>query len=189
MNIGQIKEQALQLLDAYSENGYILSEEKPATADYVLRINGLINQALLRIITVYPVVRELDFEELESECGIDGVHYRLPWDFLELTYLRKLTRDDWEEGEFSILDRGGSGKELIAPYLSCPRCYYSALPALIPAHATDEEEIEVTEAGARLIPLYVAGMLVLEESSSLSTRLLNQFEGMLSQRLGEGVKA
>ncbi len=189
MNIKQIKEQALQILDAYSENGYVISESKPEKADYILRINGLINQALLRIITVYPYIKRLDLEGMESESAYDGVHYILPQDFLSLNYIKKRSPEEWGEGEFTVFAHSEYGKELITPYLPPPICYYSALPALIEGNASEQTEIDVHEAGARLIPLYVAGMLILEESPSLSTRLLNQFEAMLAQRIGEGVRA
>lgn len=182
MKIRQVKEEALQIIDAYSENGYVISESTPEKADFILRINGFINQAMLRVITVYPIVMRLDFEELEYSEEYDGVHYELPEDYLELICVNKVGSDCWGVGEYTVI-----GKEMITPYLNPPVCYYSVLPELIPVSASEEYELPVSEAGARLIPLYVAGMLISEEASGLSVRLLNQFESMLAQRVGERV--
>lgn len=180
MRIKQVKEEALQIIDAYSENGYITSDRQPEKADFILRIHGFINQAILRLITVYPIVKRLEFEDLEREDCFDGIHYRLPDDYVELVYLKKGMSDCWGSGQYTVI-----GGEMIAPYLVPPVCYYSALPERIPSNASEEYEIPIAEAGARLIPLYVAGMLVAEENSGLSVRLLNQFEAMLAQRIGE----
>lgn len=182
MNIRQVKEEALQIIDAYSENGYLLSDKQPERADYILRINGFVNQAILRIITVYPNACRLDFEDLERSEEFDGIHYRLPEDFFGMLYLGKGGDGCWGVGDYVIL-----GRELITPYLSPPTCYYSVLPPPIPVNASEDCEIPVSEAGARLIPLYVAAMLTAEENASLSVRLLNQFEAMLGQRAGDGV--
>ena len=175
MTVKEIKTAALQLIDVYSENGFITSEKEPGKADYCLRIGGLIDQAVLRLITVYPKVVLLDFDALEVRELFDGVHYRLPSDFIEPIYI-KPRGDSWGIGEFTVL-----GGELIAPYKEVPTFYYSALPAAVGLAVSEEAEPDVCEAGCRLIPLYVAGMLICEENPALSVRLMNQFEAMLSE--------
>ena len=179
MTIGEIKREALQIIDAYSENGYIVSEKEPETADYLLRISGFINQAILRVITVYPLMKRLRWEELTSHTEEDGVHYVLPKDFLEIGVIQSSSKEEWGIGEYSII-----GGELIALPRRCPVCYYRALPKRVKADAGESEEPEIAEAGGRLIPIYVAGMLIAEENPALSTRLLNQFESFLSARSG-----
>ena len=175
MTVKEIKEAALQLIDVYSENGFITSEKEPGKADYCLRIGGLIDQAILRLITVYPKVIQLDFDELEVRELFDGVHYRLPSDFIEPIFIKPMG-ESWGIGEFTIL-----GGELIAPYREVPIFYYSALPEAIGLVITEDAVPDVCEAGCRLIPLYVAGMLICEENPALSVRLLNQFEAMLEE--------
>lgn len=173
MTVKEIKECALQLIDAYSENGYIISEKEPGKADYCFRIGGLIDQAILRLITVYPKVRVLDFSQMECRELFDGMHYMLPEDYMEMMLIRPV-EGSWGIGEYTVI-----GRELIAPYREPPICYYSALPASMGRELDEDVTPEVNEAGCRLIPLYVAGMLVCEENPALSVRLLNQFEAML----------
>lgn len=178
MTVGEIRQEALQIIDAYSENGYIIAEKQPEKVDYVLRVSGFINQAMLRVVSVYPILKPMVFDTLEQQMGQDGVHYTLPEDFLEVGIIRPVSGAVWGIGEYAII-----GGELIAPVGGCPVCYYKALPKRLGESVTDEQEIGIAEAGARLVPLYVAAMLISEENPALSTRLLNQFEAMLAQPL------
>ncbi len=174
MKLGEVYDAALQIADAYSENGYVISDEHPEKADYLLRMNAFLNQAMLRIITVYPVMKVL---ELEGGVDFGGeIGYKLPRDYAGEILIRRYRETQWGAGEFTA-----AGEWLLVPFKENPTIFYHAVPRYIGISEGEDVELEIAEAGARLAPIFIAAMLLDEENPTLSTRLMNQFEATLAQ--------
>ena len=85
MNYGQVRDQVLKLLNQYSIAGAQVSPSYNNQQDYLNRIPGLVNDAVMEIATTarkIPALIRLD--DLEHEEKGKEIWYELPEDFYQL---------------------------------------------------------------------------------------------------------
>lgn len=189
MTYVQVKDQVLKLLNQYTVAGSPVAESYNNQADYIARIPGLINDALMEIsTTVRKIEKELSLIASASSEDL-GEEYRfdLPDDFLQ-----------FKSGDNFIVFRGNlfhhqahrylGQKCIILPKKLVEECdpvlVYYRYPILLPE---DESQIRPTAAldntleVHRAIPYYVAGMLALHDDPFLASSLMNAYEDKLAK--------
>ncbi|MEG0780871.1 MAG: hypothetical protein RR426_09735, partial [Oscillospiraceae bacterium] len=89
--------------------------------------------------------------------------------------------DDWraENGTVFVIP---AGRESIYTL------YYLAYPTTITAQTPDTEEVNVPQAVAELVPLYIAAQLYREDDIQIATQLRNEFEDGLNRLQGEAAR-
>ena len=190
MNYGQVRDQVLKLLNQYSIAGAQVSPSYNNQQDYLNRIPGLVNDAVMEIATTarkIPALIRLD--DLEHEEKGKEIWYELPEDFYQLvsgsvvqaregvtlhTNLYALQGRKWllvpreEAGDYSLV--------------------YYRYPALLPDKPADEDELDNDPETHFAVPFYVAAFLVDHDDSFLCALFNNKYEDKLA-KMGAGVTA
>ena len=180
MTYAEIKRKVLELTNRYSVAGEIISPAYNNQSDYIRRIPGLINDAVLRIRTeVRPIegsrtltggVKQGSMRRygLPSECRrikTGGVYRIVGGEWQPTANYRLL-------GNYGILLPDDGAEYEVEYYCRTPEC----LPA-DPSDAYDiSEEPEVLTAAC----YYAAGMLAMDDNEFVYAGLCNEFESRIN---------
>lgn len=187
MNLKECRDEALKLIERYSVSGQTIALSYNGQSDYVLRMNGLINDALMTIATTvkkidaeYKVAQSTDVED-------DWVEYAMPDDFYEranagAVYLnnKKLRGTDyiWKSSSKFLVKSELEGTISVM---------YARYPVKITAATNETTELDNSKDTHIAIPYYVAAMLTQQDNPYLSATLYNIYETKLT-RISEGVQ-
>lgn len=187
MNIKECKDEALKLIERYSVSGQTVALSYNGQSDYMLRMNGLINDALMTIATTvkkieaeYKVTRTADEKDV-------WVEYTMPDDFYQRADAGVIYRDNeklafgseyrWKSDR-KFLVKSGVGGEISVMYNRYPVKVTAALPETTELDNSKDTHIS--------IPYYAAAMLTQQDNPYLSATLYNVYETKLS-RISEDV--
>jgi hypothetical protein len=195
MTYGQVKTQVLRLLNQYSVAGEPLGSDYNNQADYIDRIPGLINDAMMEISTTVrkieaewvlddPRAYTGDYTDLGDECS-----FAVPSDFFQLKSGDNLLLKDGRLLRHRLFLYPGSRTVVVPKRILAyqPRIFYYRYPDLLgenlePATAAIENLVLCnTEDVHRAIPYYVAGMLALHDDPFLASSLMNAYEDKLAK--------
>lgn len=183
MNYGQVRDQALKLLNQYSIAGTKVEPDYNNQQDYLSRIPALVNDAMMEIATTsrkIPALLELD-GLARWDIG-EQVCYELPEDFFQL-----ISGDiyDTKEGRVAHTNcvRLRGRKCLLVPKQEAGSYTvgYYRYPALLSDTPADTDELDNEPETHWAIAFYVAAYLVQHDDLSLCALFNNKYEDKLSK--------
>ena len=187
MNYGQMEGRVLRLLNQYSVAGAPVASSYNNQQDYLNRIPGLVNDAMMEIATSarkIPALLRLCASDAE-DLG-QTLRFALPQDFYQFK-----TGDTFqltEDGRLLHTNRYGlQGKQ----YLLVPKAEldpgerveitYYRYPALLPERPAAETELDNTPETHDAAAFYVAAFLVIHDDSFQFASFYNKYEDKLAK--------
>lgn len=190
MNFGQVRDQVLKLLNQYTRAGSLVAGSYNNQQDYLERIPGLVNDAMMEIATTarkIPMVVRLE-SLLHEESG-DEVRYELPGNFYQLISGSVVKTREGKTLHTNLYAIEGK-KYLVTPKeergdytITCYR-----YPNLLGENPEDTDELDNEPETHYAIPFYVAAFLVDHDDSFLCALFNNKYEDKLA-KMGPGVTA
>ena len=186
MTYDYVEKQVLKLLNQYTMAGNNVAETYNNQKDYLERIPGLVNDAMMEISTTMrkiPVLVRL--ADLDSEDLGRQMRYTMPEDFYQL-----------KSGDTVVtLDGATLHTQTYAVlgqyYMLVPKAEvgdyaitYYRYPTLLPADRADVDpatELDNVPETHLAIPYYVAGMLAMHDDPFLCATLMNGYEDKLAK--------
>jgi hypothetical protein len=175
MEYGTAKKRAIQLINEYSNNGNIISAS--TNADYSLR---------------FPMLADDCQNEISDKVGIDAT-YTIDSSVTPVStangYKKYAQPPNYKQHNFINLDDERFYDYRIENgYLLIPEGYtgtfvwsYYRYPTEINDSTSDSYEFEVEAHTHRLIPYYIAGMVIADEKEGISNKLLNIYYEQLGK--------
>lgn len=168
LNIGQVKTKALQIIREYSSNGSLIGSGD--NADYLLSMNGFINDAQFELCEARPIIASYLLPEKADSESTKYKRYKMPKNFKGLKEIKlddeTFTDDDWAYN-----------------YLVIPKCYegefvvwYFKFPDYIDNSIKDDVELEVDTELCNIIAYYAAGHSIVDENPDLAKDILQEYE-------------
>lgn len=190
MNYGQVRDQVLKLLNQYTAAGNPVADSYNNQADYLARIPGLVNDAVMEIATTArKIPATLNLGELYPEEVGGQVRYELPGNFYQFvsgsvvkTHTGKLlhTNQYSTQGrKFLLVPKGEAGDYTVT---------YYRYPELLGEEPRDTDELDNAPETHYAVAFYVAAYLVNHDDFSLSALFNNAYEDKLA-KMGPGVSA
>lgn len=187
MKYNEFRSFVLQLLNMYSARGSEFTERYNDQSDYLLRIPGLYNAAMLELATeASPLVGVMEKSDADIDRQNGFVEMTVPEDFLSMTGdgIPMVDRDGRMtrvKGYYMV----GADKVLIRKdlYQNGILEYHRAPKRLnMDASAVDEETtLDGTREMQTAAAYYVAGMLVMQEDAFSYAALRNEYDDKLTQ--------
>lgn len=180
-----VKEQTLRLLNRLTMAGAPVSPVYNNQQDYLSRIPGLINDAMLEIATTVrklPVLFRPDpntAEDLGRELRI-----AMPDDFFQFQSGGTVLLDTGRLLSINAVRTQGRTFLLIPKQLigGCTVVYYR-YPRLLPDNPADETELDGTPETHYALPYYAAAMLAAHDDPYLCSLLMNRYTDKLQKLL------
>ena len=190
MNYGQVRDQVLKLLNQHTVAGSKVADSYNNQADYLDRIPGLVNDAMVEIATTArKIPATLSLGELCSEDFGEMVRYELPGNFYQFvsgsvvkTQNGKMlhTNQYRTQGrKFLLVPKNEAGNYMLT---------YYRYPELLREEPRDTDELDNEPETHYAVAFYVAAYLVSHDDFSLSALFNNAYEDKLS-KMGAGVHA
>lgn len=169
MQLGAAKKRAIQLIEEYSVRGTITSDAK--NADYLLRMNNLSDYVQNEISDRVGIEASMVINADTPRVSEEHLYYKydLPTDFKDM---RHMLRCDYPYHDFRIEDRQIWVSKWLEPEYSL---YYYRYPTVIDDTTPDDYEFEIDPYAQTMIPYYLGGMVIADENSEISNKLLNIF--------------
>lgn len=170
MNFGDAKTRAIKLINEYSNNGALIPAGN--NKDYTLRMPSLADDAQQQIADKVSIDASTEYVQTSSsDTGFN--EYDLPADFRSIRYARL---DDCLFYDYSI----EGGKFRVAKrYDGTFTVYYAKNPTTIDDATADSYVFEVDATTHRWVPYYLGGMVIADENTEISNKLLNiYYEGI-----------
>jgi hypothetical protein len=174
LNLGTAKTRAIMLINEYSNNGNLVTTT--ADADYLIRMNAFADTCQNEISEKVGIHATYTIDsEVTPDVTENGYHkYALPTNFKQH---RRAKIDDetftdyrLEDGYF-LIPKGYESQTIVFVYFR--------YPTEITSSTADSYEFEVDAFTHRLIPYYLAGMVVADEKPEISDKMLNiYYEGL-----------
>ena len=185
MTYRDIKDQVLMLLNQYSMAGSPVSELYNNQKDYLNRIPGLVNDAIMEIATtVRKIPATLDLGLLPYEDIGRQIRYGLPCDFFQFQSGGTVRTDDgrilhtnqyMRQGKrFLVVPKEETGDYTIT---------YYRYPRLLSKNPEDGDEIDNAPETHFAIPFYVASFLVGQDEPFLCALFMNKYTDKLSNMM------
>lgn len=175
MNLGEAKIKAIQLIEEYSVRGTLTSTAK--NADFLLRMNDLADYVQNEISDRVGIEAQMRLDETTAITATSQYYnkYALPDDLKDF---RHVLLRDMPFNEFRVEDREIWIMNGITPSFAI---YYNRYPNQIDKDTPDDYEFEVERYTHTMIPYYLGGMVIADEQSEISNKLLNIFYERLNQ--------
>lgn len=187
MKYNEFRSFVLQLLNMYSARGSEFTERYNDQSDYLLRIPGLYNAAMLELASeASPLVGVMEKSDADIDRQNGFVEMTVPEDFLSMTGdgIPMVDRDGrmtrvkgyYMVGADKVLIRKDLYQKGILEYHRAPKRLN------MDASAVDEEtDLDGTREMQTAAAYYVAGMLVMQEDAFSYAALRNEYDDKLTQ--------
>ena len=184
MKLGELKIECLMVMDAdaddISMDNLATYENNDSYSDYMRKMPGAINRGLDRMATL----KKLPIKEHILTNGKKEGAY-LVFNLKEVPNFRSIKRVRVLQGEHLInnIDYLYEGKHLMIPNIydgEITLYYYPSSPA-VTREMGNEEEIDIPDELARLLPYYVKSDIFETEEPSLASQARNKFESALEE--------
>lgn len=178
-----IRDNALKLINQYSIAGEIISRDYNNQDDYLLRIPGLINDALMTVATTYKRFRkEVKISSLAQETFGNMTRCTMPEDFWQ--FISGGIKSTDKNGCFVRYNkcRFGTTNVLYIPTEDIKRemtVEYYAYPEQISLDPKDSDKVKAPPEVLLAIPYYVAAHIVMYDDAFAYSALYNEFETRL----------
>lgn len=187
MKYNEFRSFVLQLLNMYSARGSEFTERYNDQADYLLRIPGLYNAAMLELASeASPLVGVMEKSDADIDRQNGFVEMTVPEDFLSMTGdgIPMVDRDGrmtrvkgyYMVGADKVLIRKDLYQKGILEYHRAPKRLN------MDASAVDEDtDLDGTREMQTAAAYYVAGMLVMHEDAFSYAALRNEYDDKFTQ--------
>lgn len=201
MTYQEVKKQVLRLLNQYKIAGSEVADTYNNQADYIDRIPGLINDALMELgTTVRKQEVTADLSQvnwLKKDLG-NSYSYTMPEDFFAfksgenwlLINGRPVSNQLYTEKGLVSSPPGAVARSSPAHTLTLPKALvdnnsvmvtYYIYPPLLDDDPSDSTIVYAAPDVLRAIPYYAAGMLALHDDPFLASSLMNAYEDKLAK--------
>ncbi|MBS4200280.1 hypothetical protein KHA93_11625 [Bacillus sp. FJAT-49732] len=171
MNLGEAKKKTLSLIDEFSVDGVSIPDGE--NADYLNRMNRFASDAQMEISDRIGIESSYIFEQ--NPTNEEGYFkYDLPDDFKDHRYINL---NDERFSAYRIENRKLFLRKGIAGEFEH---FYFKYPQELSKSTEDTYEFEVELHAQQLIPYFIGGMLMQDENSMMSDRLLNLYYSKLA---------
>lgn len=184
MNYGQVRDKALQLINQYSIAGSNVRETYNNQADYLAKIPGLVNSAMMEIATTN--------RKIESSCSLAEMAktpmgkfnlYYMPSEFFQFKSGGTAVELDGTPLPTDQYHFKGNNAILFPAHIENARIEYYRYPTLLGDSPSDSEELDNTPDTHDAIPFYVAAYLCISDDQFLYATLYNKYEDKLSKMM------
>ena len=190
MNYGQVKNQVLKLLDQYSVAGNEVEPSYNNQQDYLNRIPGLVNDAVMEIATtVRKIPTVMGLCELPYEDLGEAYRYQLPRDFYQLISGGVVKTRGGTVLHTNLYQTQGRSF-LIVPKAEAGDCSieYYRYPMLLADRPKDTDELDNAPETHFAVPYYAAAFLASRDDPYLCALLNNKYDDKLAA-MGAGLNA
>jgi len=190
MNYGQVRDQVLKLLNQYTVAGAMVDSSYNNQQDYLNRIPGLVNDAMLEIATTARKIPALlSLSDLPHEEIGDEVRYELPHDFYQFVSGSIVCTREGKTLHTNCYSLQGR-QMLLVPKdeAGSYTIVYYRYPHLLSERPDDREELDNEPETHFSIPFYVAAFLVDHDDPFLCALFNNKYEDKLA-KMNPGVIA
>ena len=181
----ELKNQVLKLLNQYTMAGAAVSDLYNNQMDYINRIPGLANDAMMEIATtVRKIPATMELRLLPQEDLGQEIRYRLPTDFFQFKSGDTVRTDGGKTlhtnqymlhgKRFLLVPKEENGEYAIT---------YYRYPVLLDPEPEDADELDNTPETHYAIPFYVASFLVAPDEPFLCSLFMNKFADKLSNMM------
>ena len=182
MNYGQVKDQVLKLLNQYTRAGVPVADTYNNQQDYIERIPGLVNDAMMEIATtVRKIPAVLTLASLPQVVVGEQARYELPEDFYQFVSGGVVTTTTGELLHTNCYATQGR-KTLLVPKEEAGNyaISYYRYPTLLSDKPDDKDELDNEPETHHAIPFYVASFLVSHDDAFLCSLFSNKYADKLA---------
>lgn len=190
MNYGQVRDQVLKLLNQYTRAGAAVEPSYNNQQDYLNRIPGLVNDAMMEIATTArKIPATIALDDLPSQALGEEVRYQLPesfWQFLSGSVVTTREGRTLHTNCYTLQGR----RYLLLPQEEAGSCTITCYryPELLSDKPADTDQLDNAPETHFAIPFYVASYLVAGEDNFLCALFYNKYEDKLA-KMGQGLTA
>lgn len=182
MTYGEARDKTLQLINSYSLGGRVIESSYNEQQDYLNRIPGLLNDAMMFIaMNIRPIQAQepLDYKYSERVGGM--YRFDLPTDFYEIDTAGLLVVSDCAAYRCTSYTMA-SDDSILVPWLDGDvLLLYHRLPALLPDKPADNVKLSGEKAVQYVLPYYAAAQLLLQDDAYAYTQLYNEWTTRVAQ--------
>lgn len=177
MTYKQIKDQALKLIMQYSIAGSTVPEVYNNQQDYLLRIPGLVNDAVMEIATTVRKIPEFfDIAAAPQEEFGKQIRVTMPDDFYQFMSGSVMKTKHGRLIHTNVFHIQGKNYMLLPKEeLENYQIIYYRYPKQLSENPADDEVIDNTMETHNAVPYYVAAMLVAYDDAFLCSVMMNAF--------------
>lgn len=183
MTYKQVRELTLKLLMQYSIAGSTIPNVYNNQQDYLLRIPGLVNDAVMEIATTVRKIPEFfDIASAEQEDFGKQIRVTLPDDFYQFmsgSVMKTRKGELIHTNKFHI--QGKNYMLLPKEELENYQIIYYRYPKQLSEEPADTDELDNAPETHNAIPYYVAAMLVSYDDAFLCSLLMNAYNDRLQK--------
>ena len=190
MNYGQVRDQVLKLLNQYTRAGARVEPSYNNQQDYLNRIPGLVNDAMMEIATtVRKIPTTIALEELPAQQVGEEMRYQLPERFWQFVSGSVVTTREGRTLPTNCCTIHGR-HYLYLPLEQAGSCFVTCYryPDLLSDQPADTDALDNAPETHFAIPFYVASYLVAGEDNFLCALFYNKYEDKLS-KMSQGLTA
>lgn len=182
MTYGEARDKTLQLINSYSLGGRVIESSYNEQQDYLNRIPGLLNDAMMFIaMNIRPIQAQepLDYKYAKRVGGM--YRFDLPTDFYEIDTAGLLVVSDCAAYRCTSYTMA-SDDSILVPWLDGDvLLLYHRLPALLPDKPADNVKLSGEKAVQYVLPYYAAAQLLLQDDAYAYTQLYNEWTTRVAQ--------
>lgn len=182
MTYGEARDKTLQLINSYSLGGRVIESSYNEQQDYLNRIPGLLNDAMMFIaMNIRPIQAQesLDYKYAERVGGM--YRFDLPTDFYEIDTAGLLVVSDCATYRCTSYTMA-SDDSILVPWLDGDvLLLYHRLPTLLPDKPADDAKLSGEKAVQYVLPYYAAAQLLLQDDAYAYTQLYNEWTTRVAQ--------
>lgn len=173
MNLGNLKEYAVQLIDEYSNKEIITSDE-----DIKLKLNNLFNIGQIELSQIREIIKVYNYElKEESKTGYFSIE--MPSDCKEIKKMRYFSDNGIKLEHYIQKNKNKLAIKVKSNCLGNYEIEYASIPELIDSTTPDDYEFEIDLDSQMLLPYYVAADVLKSDVAADYT----SFEAKYSNKL------
>ncbi len=182
MTYGEARDKTLQLINSYSLGGRLIESTYNEQQDYINRIPGLLNDAMLFVaMNVRPIQAQETLDYNDAEKMGNMYLFDLPPDFYEVDTAGLLVVDG-DTSYRCTSYRLVSDESILLPMLDGEVVLlYHRLPTLLPAKPDVDAKLFGEKVVQYALPYYAAAHLLLQDDAYAYTRLYNEWTTRVAQ--------
>ncbi len=182
MTYGEARDKTLQLINSYSLGGRLIESTYNEQQDYLNRIPGLLNDAMVFIaMNIRPIQAQEVLSYSDAEIVGSMYQFDLPSDFYEIDTAGLLVVSD-DASYRCTKYRLVSDEYILLPALEGEvTLLYHRMPKLLPAKPAEDAKLPVEKAVQYVLPYYAAAQLLLQDDAYAYTQLYNEWTTRVAQ--------
>lgn len=181
MTYGEARDKTLQLINQYSLGGQPIPSSYNDQQDYINRIPGLLNDAMVFVATGIRPVCEYEKLNFKYACRMgDWYRFELPSDFYEMDTSGLLVVDG-DRAYYTTDYKLVSNAFMLVPFIRGEvTMVYHRMPTLLPAKPDEDMELSCEPVVQQALPYYAASQLVMQDDAYAQSSLYSEWQNRIS---------